>query len=443
VARSEGYVIFVRGGVPGDRVRARVVKRKRAYAEARAVELIEASPERIEPRASHPGAPWQVLPYARQIEEKGAQVREALERIGRFSGPPVEPVLEAVDQWGYRNKVEYSFGHSAARAEGEEPTAGTEEEEGELVLGFHRPGSWSEIEDVTDDVLASGPVNELRERVKEWCRAEGLSGYDRRDHTGLLRNLVVREGRRTGTLQARLVTGPGSLRREGFATAARADGVLHTRDSSVAETTRRGRTTLLAGHEQIEERIEAAGRTLTFRISPDAFFQTNTEMADRLYAVASELACLRGSEKVFDLYSGIGAIALALAPSAGEVWGVESVERAVADAIANAALNGIDNTRFFAGDVRTAMRPLLGEAGAPDVVVVDPPRAGLSSKIVRRVLEAGADRIVYVSCNPTTLAPNARQIVDAGYRLETVRPVDMFPQTPHIECVAAFGREPA
>ena len=163
-------------------------------------------------------------------------------------------------------------------------------------------------------------------------------------------------------------------------------------------------------------------------------------MAERLYGAAAEFAGLTGRERVFDLFCGIGTIAIALATAAGEVWGVELVERAVADAQENARLNSIDNARFFAGDIRTAMRPLLDEAGRPDVVVVDPPRAGLSQKVVRRVLEAEASRVVYVSCNPTTLAPNARQMADAGYRLATVRPVDMFPQTPHIECVALLRR---
>ena len=163
-------------------------------------------------------------------------------------------------------------------------------------------------------------------------------------------------------------------------------------------------------------------------------------MAERLYGAAAELAGLSGRERVLDLFCGIGTIALVLALDAGEVWGVEIVEEAVADAIENARLNGIDNASFFAGDVRLAMRPLLEQCGRPDVVVVDPPRAGLSQKVVRRVLEAEAQRIVYVSCNPTTLAPNARQMADAGYELKTVRPVDMFPQTPHIECVALLER---
>jgi 23S rRNA (uracil1939-C5)-methyltransferase len=428
IARHEGYVLFVQGGIPGDRLRARVTKAKRDYGEARAIELIEPSPDRIEPRAAHPGASWQVLPYERQLAEKERQVRDALERIGRFESPPVEPIVPAVEPWRYRNKVEYSFGSDS----GAEPPV--------LALGFHRPGRWNEIDDVTDDILASERVDAVRERVKDWCRAEGLSAYDRRMNDGFLRNLVVREGRRSGMVQARIVTSEGDFRADELAEAAGADGFLWTRSSGVAETTRDGITRVISGAKEIEERIDVLGDGLRFRISPEAFFQTNTEMAERLYGSAVELAGLTGSEKVFDLFSGIGTIALAMATRAGEVVGVELVERAVADAIENAKLNGIDNARFFAGDVRTAMRPLVEEAGKPDVVVVDPPRAGLSAKIVRRLLETEAQRVVYVSCNPTTLAPNARQIADAGYELKTVRPVDMFPQTPHIECVALLER---
>ncbi|HEY1595441.1 MAG TPA: 23S rRNA (uracil(1939)-C(5))-methyltransferase RlmD [Thermoleophilaceae bacterium] len=424
VARLDGYVLFVQGAVPGDRVRARVTKRKRAYAEARTLELLDPSPDRVEPRAPHPGAPWQVLPYERQLAEKETQVREALTRIGGFEEPPLEPIVPAVEPWRYRNKVEYSFGES---------------ETGELVLGFHKPGRWNEIDDVSEDILASEQVDVIREAVKAWCREQGLSAYDRHEGMGFLRNLVVREGRRSGQLQARVVTSEGDFQALELAETLEATGVLWTRSPGVAESTREGETDLLVGSATIEEEITCAGERLRFRISPDAFFQTNTEMAERLYGAAVELAELSGRERVYDLFSGIGTIALALAPAAGEVWGIEVVEQAVADAIANAKLNGIDNTRFYAGDVRTAMRPLVEEAGAPDVLVVDPPRAGLSQKIVRRIIETGAKRIVYVSCNPTTLAPNARQLVEAGYALERVRPVDMFPQTPHIECVAQLS----
>jgi 23S rRNA (uracil1939-C5)-methyltransferase len=422
VARANGYVVFVRDAVPGDRVRARITRSKRSFAEADSVELLDPSPDRIEPVAPHPGAPWQVLPYERQLAEKEAQVRDALERLGGFESPPVEPIAPAEQRLRYRNKVEYSFGA---------------DEEGDLVLGFHRRGRFDLIDDVAADILASERVDELREAAKDWCRGEGLSAWDRRAQTGLLRNLVVREGRRTGRLQARVVTSPGAqFRAAELAAAVPADSVLWTRAAGVAETTREGVTERVKGEEKLEERLCG----LTFCISPDAFFQTNTEMAERLYEAAVDLAALSGRERVLDLFCGIGTIALVFALDAGEVWGVELVEEAVADAIENARLNGVDNARFFAGDVRLAMRPLLEQAGQPDVVVVDPPRAGLSNKVVRRVLEAKANRIVYVSCNPTTLAPNARQFCDAGYELRTVRPVDMFPQTPHIECVALLER---
>jgi 23S rRNA (uracil1939-C5)-methyltransferase len=409
--------------VPGDRVRARIGKSKRSWAEAELVELLEPSPERVEPVTPHPGAPWQVLPYERQLEEKEFQVRDALSRIGGFEDPPVEPIVPAEQLLRYRNKLEYSFGM---------------DENGELVLGFHRPGRFDVIDDVADDILASECINEVREAVKAWCREEGLTAWDRETQTGVLRNLVVREGRRSGQVQARIVTSPGAeFRVVELAAATPADSFLWTRAEGVAETTRGGDTQLIKGSAVLEEELSG----LSFRISPDAFFQTNTEMAERLYREAAELAALSGREKVLDLFCGIGTIALVLALDAGEVWGVELVEEAVRDAIENANLNGIDNTKFFAGDVRLVMRELLEQSGSPDVIVVDPPRAGLSQKVVRRIIEADSQRIVYVSCNPTTLAPNARQLVDdGGYRLKTVHPVDMFPQTPHIECVALLER---
>jgi 23S rRNA (uracil1939-C5)-methyltransferase len=419
--RDDGYVLFVTGGMPGDRVRALVGKAKRAYAEARVVEVIEPSPDRVAPLAEHPGAPWQVLPYERQLHVKTEQVVDALRRLGRLEGYELEPIVPAVEQWRYRNKLEYSFGTA---------------HDGRLVCGFHAPGCWEDIVEVTDCILASEAANGARERVVAWCRDQGLKAYDRRIGHGLLRNLVVREGRRTGQLQVRLVTSPGSLDTAGLAAAAAVDGVLWTALDSVAETTVGGETELISGGDYLDE--ELCG--LRLRISAQAFFQTNTEMAEVLYGVAAEYASLRGHERLYDLFCGIGTIGLSMSPRAAEVWGLEIVEEAVADAIANARLNEIDNARFFAGDVRLAMRELVAQAGSPEVLVVDPPRAGLSQKVVRRIIEASPRRIVYVSCNPTTLAPNAAQLVEAGYRLLRVRPVDMFPQTPHIECVALLER---
>jgi 23S rRNA (uracil1939-C5)-methyltransferase len=421
VARHDGYVVFVRDAVPGDRVRAAVTKRKKAYAEARTVALLEAGPERIGPVALHPGAPWQVLPYERQIAIKAEQVDDALRRIGRLEGYELEPLVPALEQWRYRNKLEYSFGTG---------------DDGALVCGFHAPGSWERIEHVEDCLLASEAGNQVRRAALRWCRERGLAAYDRRAQAGLLRNLVVREGRRTGDLQVRLVTSDEPVELDGFAEAVGAGSVLWTRALDVGETTAGGRTEVLHGTEAIEEELGG----LRLRISADAFFQTNTEMAERLYAIAAQYAGLQGWERVYDLFCGIGTIGLTLAPRAGEVWGLELVEEAIADAIANARRNELENVRFFAGDVRLALRRLVETAGRPDVLVVDPPRAGLSAKVVRRVIEAGPTRIVYVSCNPTTLAPNAAQLVEAGYALRRVTPVDMFPQTPHIECVALLER---
>jgi len=475
-----GYVVFVAGAIPGDRVRAVVHKRKRSYAHARTLEVLEPSPERIAPLADHPGVPWQVLPYERQLEIKRAQVDEALRRIGKLDGFELEEIIPAVEPWRYRNKLEYSFGNDGLeRGDGEE---------GELVCGFHVPAGGNRVAPIQDCLLASERGNLAREVALRWCRAQGLTAWDRgrgaraprvdgdddlaagahsqgsrahgrgsreeaaaarRDRTGpapdgraRLRNLVVREGRHTGKLQIRIVTTAGELEAGSLAAAlseALGDdlaGVLWTRSRSLAETTAGGDTELIWGEAELPEQVGE----LDLLISPEAFFQTNTEMAERLYEVVVEYAALEGWERVYDLYSGIGTIALTLAPRAGELWGIELVEEAVADAIAGARRNEITKAHFFAGDTRLALPELLERAGRPDVLVVDPPRAGLSKKVVHRIIDASPKRIVYVSCNPTTLAPNAAELVDAGWVLRKVRPVDMFPQTHHIECVALFER---
>jgi 23S rRNA (uracil1939-C5)-methyltransferase len=415
VARRNGYVVFVSGGLPGDRVRAEVTKSKRGYAEARAVELVRESPDRIPDRCDHggepcPGAPWQGLEYSEQLRHKQQQVEDSLVRLGGLDGFELEPIEPAVEQWRYRNKLEYSFG----------------ERDSELVLGFHARGRWDEVVDAEDCLLASEENNRRRNEIRAWAHGEGLPAYDPRDGIGVLRNLVVREGRRTGRLQTRLVTSPAEIPRPPVD--------LHTIVEGPGSATD-GPTGVL-GEEYLEE--ELCG--LRFQISHRAFFQTNTEMAERLYGIAADAAGLSGGERLFDLFCGIGTLGLSLASRAAEVWGIELVPDAVDDAERNARLNGVGNARFRVGDARKEIRPLLEEAGRPDVVVVDPPRAGLSKKVVRRVIECEAPRVVYVSCNPTTLAPNAAQLVEAGYRLRRVKPVDMFPQTPHIESVAVLER---
>ena len=443
---ESGYVVFVAGAIPGDRVRAVVYKRKRSYAHARTLEVLEPSPERIPPTAHHPGVPWQVLPYERQLEVKAAQVREALRAAREASrASSSRRSCPAVERWRYRNKLEYSFGGGG--------------EEASSCAAFTSPpagGAWCR------STTACSPPSAATARARRrsaWCREQGLGSWDRGrgrvageprgaepgpDARGRarLRNLVVREGRRTGKLQIRIVTTDGELEAGELAAALAGAlgedlaGVLWSRTRRPAETTAGGDTELVWGEAELPERL----CDLDLRISPEAFLQTNTEMAEVLYAAAAEYAALEGWERIYDLYAGIGTIALTLAPHAGEVWGIELVPEAVADAIAAARRHSITNVHFFAGDARLALPELLERAGRPDVLVVDPPRAGLSKKVVHRIIETSPRRIVYISCNPTTLAPNAAELVSAGWALRRVRPVDMFPQTHHIESVALLER---
>ncbi len=413
ITKPGGYVVFVNGGLPGDKVRAEITKSKRGYAEANALEIVSPGPDRQPDTDVHqgeacPGASWQALSYEKQLAFKEEHVADALTRIGGIRDLNMDPIIGADEQWRYRNKVEYSFG----------------EQDDELVLGFHPRGRWDEVLDIEDCHLSSEATNAARNEVLAWAKAEGLNAYDPRDHRGILRNLVIREGRRTGQIQTRLVTSKANFPRPPVD--------LHTIIDGPSGSTS-GPTGVL-GEEVLRERIF----DLDIELSHDAFFQTNTEMAEKLYGQAAEYAGLTGNEKLFDLFCGVGTIGLSMARDAGQVWGLEIVPDAIENAKRNAKANGITNARFVAANARTGMRPLIEEAGRPDVVTIDPPRAGLSAKIVRRLIECEARRIVYISCNPTTLAPNAAQLIEAGYRLTRVRPVDMFPQTPHIECVAQF-----
>ena len=443
VGRTDGFVVFARGGLPGDHVVAQVTMGKKRFAEARVMEVTKPGPDRVPERAPHPGAAWQCLHYDAQLKEKTRQVRDSLERLGGFAfaaesegAPVLEPIIAAgVDHadpaiWNYRNKVEFSFGTREAEAGGG------------LALGFHSPGKWDVIEDVDDIVLSSERANAIRRMVRDWCEERNLSPYDREEQFGFLRNLVVREGLRTGDTMVQLVTTNAEPQPEGFdsagfvATLNTLDppptSVVWSRSDDPGNAARGVKNKRLSGKSYIEEEVLG----LRFRISPDAFFQTNSTQTEKLYATAIEFAGLTGHETVFDLYCGSGTIGIVMAEHAKQVWGIELVESAVADAEVNANLNGVTNSEFIAGDMRLALPALIEQAGTPDVVVLDPPRPGLSSKVVRRVLDAAPKRIVYVSCNPTTLAPNLKQLAESGYALRRVRPVDMFPHTPHIECVA-------
>jgi 23S rRNA (uracil1939-C5)-methyltransferase len=429
VARLNGFVVFVRHGLPGDTVRARVTKVKRSHAEAIALEVVEAGARRAEAPCVHyhegcGGCRFQDLAYDAQLEAKAAQVRDALERIGRLSGFDLEPAVPADSVFHYRNKLEYSF------APGEDGVA----------VGLHRAGRWDEVLDIDKCWLTTDVGNGIRNAVRDWARDEVLEPYDQELHTGFLRHLVVREGRNTGQALVVLVTASGDLPEETFVQTMRrfpeVRSVHRAVNDSPAEVTNLP-TTILWGEEAIEEEILG----LRFRLRPNAFLQTNTAMCEVLYGLAGDYAALTGDETVYDLYCGTGSIGLSLARSALTVWGIELSEESVACAVENAELNGIANAAFFAGDVGRDLDELRDRAGPPDVVVVDPPRAGLAGKSLRRIGRLEAPRIVYVSCNPTTLAGNAKELAgEFGYRLECARPVDMFPHTPHIETVALFTR---
>src|SRR6266568_2678596 len=382
VARLNGFVVFVRRGLPGDRVRARVTKVRRNHA-------------------------------------------EALGRIGGLEDPPLEPILPAEEVFHYRNKLEYSFTQTPAGP----------------ALGFHRAGRWDEVLEIERCWLTTDLGNAIRNEVRGWARGERLVAYDQAEQTGYLRHLVVREGRNTGQVLVQLVTAGG----EKFDTGQFVDvlrrfpevrSIHWSENESAAEVTNLP-TTLLWGGEAIEE--ELCG--LRFRVRPNAFLQTNTRMAERLYELAREFAALGGQETVYDLYCGIGTIGLVLAGNALTVWGIDVSEESIACAIENAELNGVGNAAFFAGNVGESVAELHERSGDPDVVIVDPPRAGLAGKALKRLGEIGAPRIVYVSCNPTTLAGDAKRLSDDyGYALRRAKPVDMFPHTPHVETVALLER---
>jgi 23S rRNA (uracil1939-C5)-methyltransferase len=430
VARTNGFVVFVRRGLPGDRVRARVTKVKRSHAEALATEVLEAGPQHVEAPCQHypacGGCRFQDLAYESQLAQKQAWVRDAFQRIGGIAEPPLEEIVPCEpDVFHYRNKMEYSF---APGPEGP-------------VIGFHKAGRWDEVLDIQKCWLTTDLGNGLREAVRAWAIEEGLPAYDQTENTGYLRHLVLREGRNTNQLLVQLVTAPGEKFEKGyfvdvcrrFPEVASVHWSVNDRPAEVTNLP----TELLWGEEWIEEELSG----LRFRVRPNAFLQTNTWMAEKLYALARDAAQLTGNETVWDLYCGIGTIGLSMAKDALTVWGIEVSEESVACALENAELNNITNAAFFAGNVGEVVEELLDRSGAPEVVVVDPPRAGLAGKALKRLGAIGAPRIVYVSCNPTTLASDVKVLSEQyGYELLRARPVDMFPHTPHVECVALLER---
>ena len=437
IARVDGLVVFVEGALPGDRVLATVYRRKRQYAEARSERILRPATTRCEPRCTHVaicgGCRTQDLDYAEQLRHKERQVEECLAHLGRIQAAAL-PIIPAPSTFHYRNKMEYSFGRDP---------------DGRLTLGLHRRGFFDRSFDLERCHIATPVSSEIVTVARDWARREALPPYDTRRNSGLLRYLVVREGIRTGQVMINLVATEARPVFESLAEELR--GRFPAIASIVLNLTRR-KAQVATGEEErvlfggptIEERLGG----LTFEISSGSFFQTNTEQGERLLETALEGLALTGRERVLDVYSGTGTFTLPIAGRALEAIGIESSEAAVRDAQRNAARNGISNARFYNEDAMESLRDRFGlgtrPSGAPferpeiDAVLVDPPRAGLHPGVVNRLIHLGAPRLVYVSCNPSTLGRDLALLCESRYRLDWVRPVDMFPHTPHIECVATL-----
>lgn len=454
IARWQGLVVLVRGAVPGDTARVQCTGVRRNFAEADILEILHASTLRTPPRCRHfgpcGGCTRQHLNYEGQLALKRQHVADTLERIGGFVGHSVPAVLGAREPYFYRNKMEFSFGDRwRTRQEMENvPESNSESSETALpyALGLHIPGRFDRVLDLKECWLQSETSSHIVNTVRAFCLEQGIPAYSTRTHSGYLRNLVIRQSRRTGEMMVNLVTKEDRpeimasfVRRllESFPSLTTIVNNINTRKSQVAVGERER---VSYGPGTITERIG----NRTYRISANSFFQTNTEQAERLYDVTMQLAQLRPTDVVYDLYSGIGTIALHIADHVRQVIGIESVQQAVDDARRNASSNAVTNCEFLHGDLKDTLvgaRKRGTPLTPPDVVIVDPPRAGLHEKVATEICLMNPRRIVYVSCNAATQARDLKIICQSfEYSINGIQPVDMFPQTSHIENIVALDK---
>jgi len=469
IARIDDMVLFVPGMIPGDVVDVRVTKKKKRYMEGVALDIVTPSPERIQPLCSHfgvcGGCRWQHLPYDLQLFYKAKQVTDMLTRIGHLSIGKIDPILGSDRVYGYRNKLEFTFSERRWLTRGElesaipqsRPTGSGDiapEDEvsaaadcihpvpvrphaGGPALGFHIPGVFDKVLDINECLLMTEPSDSIRNEVRRYALERKLPFYDFREHRGFLRNMFVRITT-TGEVMVVLVTTDhlatererllSHLSRK-FPVITSLWYVINTKkNDSIADLT----PVHFHGSEFISEKMEG----LQFRIGPKSFYQTNSIQAAKLYGIVRKFAQLRGDENVYDLYTGTGTIACYLASDSAKVTGIEYIAEAVADACVNARDNNIVNTEFIAGDIKDIFNDsLFAMRGRPDVIITDPPRAGMHRDVTLAILRSGAERIIYVSCNPATQARDI-EILSAGYIVERIAPVDMFPHTFHVENVA-------
>jgi len=441
-----GYVVFVEGGVPGDRVRAQVRKRKGAWAEARTLEVLEASPLRTTPRCEYfgtcGGCKWQHVAYEAQLEMKRQAVADALRHTGGFDlealGIEVQPALGCDDAYFYRNKMEFSF--AARRWLTDEEIATGDAFDRDFALGLHAPGRFDAVLDIHACYLQSEWSVRAVNRIRAFARANGWTPWSTRAFQGYLRHLVIRTPAHTEERMLNLVTSNRDDERMAAFTAFVKEELPET--TTLVNTINRGTGQTALGDEMVTlfgpGVVHDKMGPHTFEIAPNAFFQTNTRQAERLYAVAAGFADFRPDDLVYDLYCGAGTISLFVAGQVKRVVGVELVEEAVANARVSAAMNGVENTAFVAGDMLKVLTPeFFAEHGRPDVVIVDPPRAGLHPRVAERLAEVKPERLVYVSCNPQTQARDL-DLMRHAFEITAVQPVDLFPQTAHIENVVAL-----
>jgi len=432
VGRADGYVVFVPGGVPGDRVRVRLVQARSRFGRGVIETIDEPSPHRTEAPCPYfgrcGGCRLQHVAYESQLAFKAKQVADVLERVGGLAGVELRPIIRAAETYGYRNKMEFTV---SAPATGED-----------VVVGLHEADRYDVVLDIGRCLLQSDAMNALLDEARRFFVERRLRAYEQEPGEGLLRYLMLREGRRTGEAMVNVVTASPAVSELAPLVApvqARVPGTssvvmnVNPSKSSVAVGIEEH---LLGGRDHIRERIGG----LTFQVSANSFFQTNTVQAERLFDLVIDSAGLEGGETVIDLFSGTGTISLLLARRCRWVYGVEVLPAAVDDAALNATSNGIDNCTFLAGEVRFVLPSLIAKGVTADVVVADPPRAGFHPKALDALVKLGPERIVYVSCNPSTLARDLADLTRGGYRVEWVQPVDMFPHTPHIEAVARLSR---
>ncbi|HXB94958.1 MAG TPA: 23S rRNA (uracil(1939)-C(5))-methyltransferase RlmD [Puia sp.] len=436
IARTDGKVIFIENAVPGDVVDIRLSKNKKDWAEGHITAFQRYSPNRVEPFCSHfgicGGCRWQMLPYQLQLQYKQQQVEDVLQRIGKIGLPEISPILGAANTTGYRNKIEYTFSNRRflLPAELNDPLVSPAQN----VAGFHARGLFDKVVDIDTCYLQEEPTNRIRKVVRDFGLRQQLPFYDIREHYGWLRNLQLRICT-TGEIMANLVVGYvdeeqthrlSELLLQQFP---ELTTLLVTINAKWNDSITGLEPRVLYGKGYVIEQLE----DFRFKIGPQSFFQTNTRQGERLYQVTREYAGLTGKETVYDLYCGTGSIGIFVSRQAARIVGVEVIGAAVSDARENAALNGIGHARFFEGDVvDVCTDEFFVREGRPDVIITDPPRAGMHQGLVNKILDMAAPTVVYVSCNPATQARDLH-LMDARYEVTRVQPVDMFPHTHHIE----------